>query len=114
MPDLARPINQNATKRKSLLNFAAMTDSDFDRIKKSLDALHDWPTVYMFKFIVPSDNKKIALVEALFDSDTAQIRRKQSAKGNYTSLTVREVMTDADTVLDRYKKASEIEGLIAL
>ncbi|HLV53015.1 MAG TPA: DUF493 family protein [Cryomorphaceae bacterium] len=91
-----------------------MTESDFDRIRKSLDAYHDWPSVYMFKFIVPSDHRKIALVEALFNSKTAEIRSKQSAKGNYTSITVREVMTGADAVMNRYREASEIEGLIAL
>lgn len=68
----------------------------------------------MFKFIVPSDNKKIAMVEALFNSKTAQIRSKQSAKGTYTSITVREVMTNVDSVMDRYREAAKIEGLIAL
>ena len=91
-----------------------MTNSDFERIRKSLDDYHDWPAVYMFKFIVPSDNKKIALVEALFDSKTAQIRSKQSTKGNYTSITVREVMTNVDSVMNCYREAAKIEGLIAL
>ncbi len=91
-----------------------MTNSDFDRIRKSLDEYHDWPTVYMFKFIVPSDNKKVALVEALFNSKTARITSKQSSKGNYMSITVREVMTNVDKVMDLYREAAKIEGLIAL
>lgn len=91
-----------------------MTESDFERIKKTLDRNHDWPAVYMFKFIVPSDNKKIALVESLFNSKTAEIRSKQSAKGNYTSITIREVMTNAQKVMECYREASKIEGLIAL
>lgn len=91
-----------------------MKESDFDRIKRALDQHHDWPAVYMFKFIVPSENKKIALVEALFNSKTAEIRSTQSAKGNYTSITVKEVMTSAENVLKCYEKAAEIEGLIAL
>ncbi len=91
-----------------------MKDSDFDRIKKTLDQTHDWPTVFLFKFIVPSDSEKIARVEALFNSNTAEIKLTESRNGNYTSISAREAMVSSDSVLECYKKASEIEGLIAL
>lgn len=91
-----------------------MNESDIERIKKTLDQTHEWPAVFMFKFIVPSDNERIAEVEALFDSETAEIRMKESRNGKYTSITAREVMTDADSILDCYKRAAKIEGLIAL
>lgn len=91
-----------------------MEASDIERIKASLDAVHDWPGLYMFKFIVPSDNEKIAKVESLFDSTTAEIRMNASKNGKFTSITVKEIMVDADSVLDCYKQAADIEGLIAL
>ena len=91
-----------------------MNESDFDRIKRTLDETHDWPAVFLFKFIVPSDIEKIARVEALFNTKTADIKSKESRNGKYTSISAREVMTSSDSVLDCYKKASEIEGLIAL
>lgn len=87
---------------------------EIDRVKKVLDEQHEWPTVFMFKFVIPSENEKIALVEGLFNTKTAEIRTKTSTKGNYTSLTIREVMVSADAVLDIYKEASTIDGLIAL
>jgi len=84
------------------------------KLKIALDQVHEWPSMYLFKFIVPSDNRKIARLEAIFNSETAEIRMRQSKNGKYTSISAREVMTSADKVLDYYKKAYEIEGVIAL
>ena len=91
-----------------------MDNSKLVKLKIALDQVHDWPSMYLFKFIVPSDNQKIAQVESLFNAETAEIRRRQSKKGNYTSVSAREVMTSAEEVIDCYKKACQIEGLIAL
>lgn len=79
-----------------------------------LNEEHNWPAVFMFKFVVPSENEKIARVEAMFNAETAELRQRRSSKGNYTSITVRVVMTSAEAVLDVYKEAKTIEGLIAL
>lgn len=91
-----------------------MDQQVLERVKRTLNETHKWPTVFMFKFIVPSENEKIAEVEALFESETAEIRLKQSSNGKYTSITAREVMVDAQSVLDCYAKAANIESLIAL
>lgn len=87
---------------------------DLERAKKMLNEEHNWPAVFMFKFVVPSENEKIARVEAMFNAETAELRQRRSSKGNYTSITVRVVMTSAEAVLDVYKEAKTIEGLIAL
>jgi len=97
-----------------LAKFALMNESDYERIKRTLDETHVWPAVFLFKFIVPSDIEKIARVEALFNSETAEIKRTESRNGKYTSVSAREAMTSSESVLECYKKASEIEGLIAL
>lgn len=91
-----------------------MNSIDLERIKSTLDQHHNWPSVYMFKFIVPSENDKIAQVEALFNSKTAEIKMNQSKNGKFTSITAKEVMTDADSVLNCYMEASKIDGLISL
>ncbi len=91
-----------------------MDTSDFDRIRKTLDATHDWPALFMFKFIVPSDNEKIAQVESLFNATTAEIRLRPSKNGNYTSITAKEIMLNAEAVLERYEQAGKIEGLLSL
>ena len=89
-----------------------MKEFNFDSLREKLND-GDWPRVYFFKFIIPSDNKKLALIQALF-SDEAQVSIKQSSKGNYVSVSAKELMLSADKVINRYEKASEIEGVIAL
>jgi len=91
-----------------------MSSIDLERIKSALDKNHDWPSVYMFKFIVPSDNEKIAQVESIFNSNTAEMKMNQSKTGKFTSITAKEVMTSADAVLKYYEEAAKIEDLISL
>lgn len=74
----------------------------------------DWPTIYMFKFIVPADNAKIAQVENLFNSEEAQISIRNSRKGNFVSITGKELMMSPEKVIERYLEAEDIEGLISL
>lgn len=84
------------------------------KLKIALDQVHDWPSMYLFKFIVPSDNHKIAQLEALFNAETSEIRLRQSKNGKYTSVSAREVMTSAEEVIACYKEAYKIEGVISL
>jgi putative lipoic acid-binding regulatory protein len=85
---------------------------DFENLRAQLDAL-EWPSVYFFKFIVPNDNEKMALVSALFD-ENANISYHTSSKGNYVSVSVKEVMLSGDSVIEIYEKAVKIEGIISL
>jgi putative lipoic acid-binding regulatory protein len=85
----------------------------YEKLKDILTKDFVWPTVYMFKFIIPSDNKKMAQVEALFDENSVQTIQP-SKNGNYTSITVKEMMMSPDAVIEKLKKAHLIEGLISL
>ena len=87
-------------------------DEQFEKLREQLKKEKEWPTIYMFKFIIPADNRKIALVESKF-SDEATITQKESANGKYISITVKEVMLDADSIIDKYKEMDGIEGLMA-
>ena len=73
----------------------------------------NWPQVYMFKFIIKAENKQMALVESKF-SDEAVIHQKESSAGKYMSITVKEVMLNADSVIEKYNEVCAIEGVIAL
>jgi hypothetical protein len=90
-----------------------MADLDFSELKKKLEESGEWPRVYFFKFIVPSDNQKLAQVEALFGTE-AEVSLKQSSKGNFVSVSAKELMLNVDGVIERYEKASKIKGLMAL
>jgi uncharacterized protein len=91
-----------------------MASDTFNELRKKLeDSIQSFPYVYMFKFIIKADNKVMALVEVIFDDD-ADIIQKQSSKGNYISITVKQVVMSVDEVISIYEKAAEIEGVISL
>ena len=74
-----------------------------------------WPSIYLYKFIVPTSGDKIRGVEDIFDNMGAVITTKKSRKGNYTSVSVNVKMKDPDAVIDKYKEVAEkIEGVISL
>lgn len=84
-----------------------------DRLRESLDKVHAWPSVYMFKFILEPDKERLDAVLALFPGES-EVLRKYSAGGKYLSITVREVMMNADDVIDRYDRAAVIKGVIMI
>ena len=85
---------------------------EFENLKAQLEAL-DFPHVYFFKFIVPNKNDNVAKVSALYSSQD-HLQMKPSANGRFISISNKQVMLSADEIIEIYKKASEIEGIIAL
>ena len=63
---------------------------------------------------MPADAKSIAATEALFDSTVAQVELRQSKTGKFVSVSAKEMMMDVDSIIARYEKAVQIEGLMAL
>ena len=90
-----------------------MTEEDLKRLKEKLEETTTFPSVYMFKLIVPSENRSIALVENIFGEE-ADILTKESDKGKYTSITVKQVVISAEEIIDIYRQAAKIKGLIFL
>jgi hypothetical protein len=50
----------------------------------------------------------------LFDDRDAQLSTRESKKGNYVSLSAETDMGSADDVIEIYRRAAEIEGVMAL
>lgn len=91
-----------------------MSQEDLDKLKAKLIETTGFPSVYMFKLIVPSENRTIALVQNLFSASEAEILTKESENGKYTSITVKQVVLSADEIIDVYKRAAEIKGVMML
>lgn len=87
-------------------------EDKFKKLKEQLDLL-DWPSVYLFKFITPSDNQLIAKITRMFDEKSA-ITIRPSSKGTYTSISIKEVMLNAESVIDIYEKTAKIKGVIII
>jgi len=78
--------------------------------REKLDKHYVWPSLYLFKFIVPTGKEQA--VKDLFPRHTTS--DKQSSQGNYTSVSVELMMPSSDAVIEVYEKASKIEGIVAL
>lgn len=83
------------------------------KIKQSLNEVHQWPSIYVFKFIFENSMDKRNEVLNIFSEDV-EVGVKYSREGNYVSLTIKEVIYKSEDVLDRYLQASKVDGVIAL
>jgi putative lipoic acid-binding regulatory protein len=81
-----------------------------ESLREKLDQHYSWPSLYTFKFIVPTD--KVNEVKRLFTKH--ETTEKISEKGNYTSITIHMMMPGSDAVIEVYQAVSGIEGIIAL
>jgi putative lipoic acid-binding regulatory protein len=78
--------------------------------REKLDRHYAWPSLYTFKFIVPTGREEE--VKNLFPNHTSS--EKLSKNGKYTSITINMMMPSSDSVIEVYQSASGIEGIIAL
>ena len=79
--------------------------------RDKLDKFYAWPSLYTFKFIVPSGRQ--GDLRKLFPLHTTATE-KSSETGKYVSLTYQMMMPSSESVIEVYKKASVIEGIVAL
>ena len=68
----------------------------------------------MYKFIVPSSGNQVNEVENIFDNTGAVINTKKSKTGKYVSVSIVVNLDSAKSVINYYKKAENIEGIISL
>jgi putative lipoic acid-binding regulatory protein len=90
-----------------------MEEEHIERLRARLNEIHIWPSIFMFKFILPTDEARLTQLKLIF-GESAEIRERLSSKGNYTSVTVREMMLSADDIFDRYRRAKDIKDIISL
>ena len=70
----------------------------YKSLREKLEDQSEFPSVYMFKFIIPADNHKLAIVEALFGDD-AIITTRQSKTNKFISITAKEMMISSDQII---------------
>ena len=90
-----------------------MNEDFYNNLQKKLADQFEWPSLYLFKFIIPADNNKLALVEALFGAE-AIVTTRQSKNNKYISITAKEIMISPEEIISVYKKAALVEGIISL
>ncbi len=90
-----------------------MTEDEINSFRQKLIQSMSFPGVYMFKFIITSEHRNIALVDNLFGPE-AELSTKESTEGKYTSITARQVVMNVDEIIDVYRKAAKIKGIMFL
>ena len=84
-----------------------------DRLRASLMKVHEWPSVYMYKFVLEPGEERLGRLLALFPAES-EVLRRYSKTGKYVSITVKEVMVSPDAVVERYEAVELIDGVIVL
>jgi len=82
----------------------------WQRFQGLLDDQNTWPSEYLFKFIVPRSSQP--LLEAIFGESPIKVRA--SSKGKYVSVTASIMMESSDAVIEVYRKAGKIPGVVSL
>lgn len=88
-----------------------MDETSEQSFKDSLDGYYDWPCGYVFKFIAPQE--KLGEVVALFGEET-EVRTRRSKQGNYVSVTAELEMGSSEAVVEVYRRAGAIDGVMPL
>ncbi len=86
----------------------------YDRLRQELLKTSEWPSTYLYKFIVPSDPEKLAQIKDLFDNTGAVIESRESRNGKYTSLSITVHLEHPDLVIEKYIEVGKVEGVISL
>ena len=82
----------------------------WDNFQRLLEDQIDFPSEYIFKFIVPSGN--LEDLKSVFGHYPVEVR--ESRRGKYVSVTARMEMNSSDEVIAVYSAAAEVEDVISL
>ncbi|AUS06359.1 DUF493 family protein [Pseudotamlana carrageenivorans] len=97
------------------MNAAPNSEEFYKKLKEQLYDTAQWPSEYLYKFIVLSTPEKILQVENIFDNLGAVIDTKASKNGKYTSISINVTMKDPEAIIAKYKEVAEnVEGVISL
>ena len=83
-------------------------------LKEKLEATHDFPGDYLFKFIVTNDELKHTEIYRVFDDVKFSLNTKESKNAKYTSISINAFVLDADQVIKIYKEVGKIPGVMML
>jgi len=91
------------------------TGDFYKKLKRQLEETTNWPSEYLYKFIVKSDADKVVQIENLFDQRGAVINTKASKNGKYTSVSINLIMKSPEDVISKYIEVTDnVEGVISL
>lgn len=87
-----------------------LDNRNIQNFKNQLDNHYDFPAEYLFKFIVPSG--QVDKLKSLFPPGKVSI--KKSKTGKYVGISCKMNMQTSGQIIDIYKEAYRIKGIISL
>lgn len=89
-------------------------DAFYEKLRNQLNETTQFPSDYMYKFIVPSNANQAQEIGAIFDNKGAIINTKKSKTGKYVSVSIVLKVKNAEEVIRYYREAEKVEGVISL
>ena len=86
----------------------------YSRFHEQLTDSQEWPGPFLFKFIIRGDAQKVEQLKKLFAGSDAKLKLKNSSKNTFVSVSFLATMKNPDQIIQIYKSASAIEGIITL
>lgn len=90
------------------------SDEFYGRLREELQKSTNWPSNYLYKFIIPTDPVKIEQIGSIFNNTGAVIESKKSRNGKYTSLSITVHLENPDKVIEKYREVGKVKGVISL
>ncbi len=101
-------------KNINLRDITDERDGSYVAFRERLTAVEQFPTIFVFKFIVPAAGKARTTIGEIFAHPSTRIQVKQSGGGKYESFTVETFVNSADQVIDYYKEVGKLEKVVML
>ena len=89
-------------------------NDEYKKLKETLDDTTEFPSKYLYKFIVPNADGKVEQIQNIFNYGGAVINTRPSKTGKFMSVSILIEMPSSDSIIDKYKELDDIEGIISL
>ncbi len=84
--------------------------SEFDTLRALIDQEYVWPAAYVFKFVIRAE-----LLDEFRAKVTVDIvATRESGGGKYLAITAHKLILHTEQVIDVYRQAQQIKGIISL
>jgi len=93
-----------------------MSDRDqfYDNLKATIDETTEFPSKYLYKFIIPNVKERLEKVQNIFNYGGAVIDTRESKTGKFISISILIEMQNSAIIIEKYKEADQVEGIISL
>lgn len=89
-------------------------DDFYASLKEKLEATHDFPEDYLFKFIITNQESRHTEIYRVFDGIKFTLNTRESKNGKYTSISINAFVLDAEQVINIYREVGKIPGVMML